>query len=174
MIHYQFAAISPFTEGNGRTGRILNELYLVQQELLPMPVLCMSGQMAKNKVLYQHLLAGVAEHNNWQEWIKYNLTIIAESAQRTTDKIKKLVSLKKQVDSELKKVLGSSYTPMLLHLMFESPYLKIELLEKRGLAHRQTASTWLKKLVSAGILSEQKKGKTLYFTDKRLMAILAS
>lgn len=173
MIHYQFAAIQPLTVGNGRTGRILNELYLVQQGLLPMPVLGMSAGLAKNKVLYNHLLAGVAENDNWQEWIKYNLTIIAETARQTTNKIRQLVSLKKQMEGELKKALGSSYTPKLLQLMFESPYLKIELLDKRGLSHRQTASVWLKKLVGAGVLSEQKKGKTLYFIDKRLMNILA-
>lgn len=174
MVHYQFIAISPFGEGDLRTGRILNELYLVQQGLLPMPVLCMSGYIARNKLLYQQLIQGVTEHNNWRDWILYNLAGVAEAAQQTTSKVRRLVSLKAKMEGELKGILGASYGPELLQLMFESPYLKIELLDKRGLAHRQTASTWLKKLTAAGVLTEQKKGKTLYFVNNRLMNILTS
>ncbi|MFI5196375.1 MAG: Fic family protein [Chitinophagales bacterium] len=174
IIHYQFEAIHPFTDGNGRTGRILNGLYLVQQGLLPQPILHLSAYIAKNKALYYHLLSGVMENNNWHGWIIYNLAAVIESAQLTTAKIRQLINLKEQTEGELKKVLGSSYKHDLLQLMFESPYLKIELLEKKGMAHRQTASTWLKKLVSAGIISKQKKGKTLYFINNRLISILTN
>ena len=172
IIHYQFEAIHPFMDGNGRTGRILNELYLVQQGLLPLPVLSMSAYLVKNKALYYHLLSGVMENNNWHDWIMYNLAAVIESAQLTTAKIRQMINLKGKMEREVKEALGASYTPDLLQLMFESPYLKIELLEKKGMAHRQTASTWLKKMVGAGVLTEQKKGKTLYFINNRLISIL--
>lgn len=174
IIHYQFVAIHPFTDGNGRTGRILNELYLVQQGLLPLPILGLSAYLIKNKTFYYHLLNGVMENNNWHDWIMYNLAAVIESAQLTTAKIRRLISLKEKMEGELKEILGASYKYELLQLMFESPYLKIELLEKKGMAHRQTASTWLKKLVGAGALTEQKKGKTLYFINNRLISILTN
>jgi Fic family protein len=173
VIHYQFEAIHPFIDGNGRTGRILNGLYLVQQNLLPQPILYLSSYIVKNKSLYYQLLRGVTEKNNWHDWIMYNLTAVIETAQLTTGKIRQVLSLKEKMEMELKDVLGSSYKHELLQLMFELPYLKIEIIEKKGMAHRQTASTWLKKLAGAGIVSEQKKGKTLYFTNHRLITILA-
>jgi len=174
VIHYQFESIHPFIDGNGRTGRILNGLYLVQQKLLPQPVLYLSSYIVKNKSLYYQLLRGVTEKNNWQDWVMYNLTAIIETAQLTAEKIRQLLVLKDKMEGELKDALGSSYKRELLELMFEMPYIKIETLEKKGLAHRQTASTWLKKMVSAGIVSAHKKGKTLYFVNDRLINILSA
>jgi Fic family protein len=174
IIHYQFEAIHPFIDGNGRTGRILNGLYLVQQNLLPQPILYISSYIARNKSLYYELLRGVTEKNNWHDWIMYNLTAVIETAQLTTGKIRQVLSLKETMETELKEVLGPSYKYELLQLMFELPYLKIEILEKKGIAHRQTASKWLKKLLNAGVVSEQKKGKTLYFVNHRLITILSN
>ena len=174
VIHYQFEAIHPFVDGNGRTGRILNGLYLVQQGLLPQPILYLSSYIVKNKSLYYGLLRGVTEKNNWQDWIMYNLTAVIETTQLTAKKIRQLLSLKDKMEGELKNALGSSYKRELLELMFEMPYVKIETLEMKGLAHRQTASTWLKKMVSAGIVSEHKKGKTFYFTNHRLINTLSA
>lgn len=174
IIHYQFEAIHPFIDGNGRTGRILNGLYLVQQGLLPQPILYLSSYILKNKPHYYQLLRGVTEKNNWHDWIMYNLTAVIETAQLTSEKIKQVLSLREKIEAELKKVLGASYKYELLRLMFELPYLKIDILEKKGMAHRQTASVWLKKLVAARVLSEQRKGKTLYFMNHRLVSILAS
>jgi len=173
IIHYQFEAIHPFIDGNGRTGRILNGLYIVQQGLLPQPILYLSSYIVKNKSLYYQLLRGVTEKDNWHDWIMYNLTAVIETAQLTTGKIRQILSLKEKMEVELKGILGSSFKHELLQLMFELPYLKIEIIDKKGLAHRQTASTWLKKLVNAGVVSEQKKGKTLYFINHRLTGILA-
>jgi cell filamentation protein, protein adenylyltransferase len=174
IIHYQFEAIHPFIDGNGRTGRILNGLYLVQQGLLPQPVLYMSSYIVKNKTLYYQLLKGVTENNNWHDWIMYNLTAIMETSQITTSKIRMVLELKASLEKALKETLGSSYNYDLLRLMFEHPYLKIEILEKRGLAHRQTASAWLKKLVDNKVMTVQKKGKTMYFINYRLMDILVN
>lgn len=174
LIHYQFEAIHPFSDGNGRTGRILNTLYLVQQELLPQPVLYLSSYIVRYKTEYYRLLREVSEKANWQDWIMYMLTAVAETAKLTTTKIRNLLLLKDSIEAEAKSALGSSYKSALLQLMFKQPYLKIELLEKMGIAHRQTASTWLRKLADANLLQPQKAGRTTYFVNRRLMNVLSS
>lgn len=174
FIHYQFEAIHPFSDGNGRTGRIVNALYLVQQELLSQPVLYLSSYVVKYKAEYYQLLRGVTEKNNWHDWVMYMLTALIETAQLTTKKIRTMLSLKDQTEKEMKQVLGSSFSHDLLQLMFTLPYLKIELLEKRQIAHRQTASAWLKKLTDADIVKPQKIGRTTYFINYKLMDLLSS
>ena len=173
FIHYQFEAIHPFTDGNGRTGRIINALYLVQQELLTHPVLYLSSYIVKHKTAYYQLLRGVTEKQNWHDWVMYILTALIETAQLTTKKIRAMLLLKEAYEKQMKQTLGSSYSYELLQLMFALPYLKIELLEKRSIAHRQTASVWLKKLTEANILRPQKIGRTTYYVNYRLMELLA-
>jgi len=173
LIHYQFEAIHPFVDGNGRTGRILNALYLVQQQLLAQPVLYISSYIVKYKTEYYQLLRGVTENNNWHDWVMFILTAVIETTQLTTKKIKAMLALKDEYEKQMKQVLGSSFTHDLLQLMFTMPYLKIELLEKNKLAHRQTASNWLKKLTDAEIVKPQKIGRTTYYINYRLMALLS-
>ncbi|MEX1202366.1 MAG: Fic family protein [Ferruginibacter sp.] len=174
LIHYQFEAIHPFSDGNGRTGRIINALYLVQQELLSQPVLYLSSYIVKYKTEYYQLLRGVTENDNWHNWIMYILTAFIETAQLTTKKIRAMLLLKEVYEKQMKEVLGSSFSYELLQLMFTLPYLKIELLQKRGIAHRQTASTWFKKLTDADIVKPQKIGRTTYYINYRLMELLSS
>lgn len=174
FIHYQFEAIHPFADGNGRTGRIVNALYLVQQELLVQPVLYLSSYIVKYKTEYYQLLRGVTEKNNWHDWVMYILTALTETAQLTTRKIRAMLLLKDEFEIRMKETLGSSFSYELLQLMFTLPYLKIELLEKKEIAHRQTASTWLKKLTDAGIVKPQKIGRTTYYINYRLMELLSS
>lgn len=174
LIHYQFEAIHPFADGNGRTGRIVNALYLVQQELLLQPVLCLSSYIIKHQILYYQLLREVTEKKNWHDWIMYILTALIETAQLTTKKIRNMLSLKDETEKRMKEVLGASFSYDLLHLMFTLPYLKIELLEKKEIAHRQTASTWLKKLTETDILRPQKIGRTTYFINYKLMELLST
>jgi Fic family protein len=173
FIHYQFEAIHPFADGNGRTGRIVNALYLVQQELLSQPVLYLSSYIVKYKTEYYQLLKGVTENNNWHDWVMYLLTALIETAQLTTKKIRSMLLLKEEFEKQMKQTLGPSFSYELLQLMFTLPYLKIELLEKREIAHRQTASTWLKKLTEAQILKPQKIGRTTYYINYRLMDLLS-
>jgi Fic family protein len=173
LVHYQFEAIHPFYDGNGRTGRILNALYLVQQGLLKYPVLYLSSYIVKYKAEYYQLLRGVTEKNNWHDWVMYMLTAVGETAQLTTMKIRTMLELKGEMEVEMKHALGSSYKYEFLELMFRLPYLKIELLENQGLAHRQTASTWLKKLSEAKILKPQKAGRTTYYVNYRLLELLS-
>lgn len=174
LIHYQFEAIHPFSDGNGRTGRIVNALYLVQQGLLQQPVLYLSSYIVRYKTEYYQLLRSVTEKNNWHEWVIYMLTAIGETAQLTATKIRKMLELKEEMENEMKTALGASYSYDLLQLMFKLPYLKIELLEKTGLAHRQTASAWLKKLMDAKVVNPQKVGRTTYYINYRLMELLSN
>lgn len=174
FIHYQFESIHPFSDGNGRTGRIINGLYLVQQELLSQPVLYLSSYIVKYKTEYYQLLRGVTEKGNWHDWIMYMLTAIIETAQLTTKKIRNILSLKGEMEKRMKQVLGSSFSYDLLQLMFTLPYLKIELLETKEIAHRQTASGWLKKLADADIVRPQKIGRTTYFINYKLMELLST
>ena len=174
LIHYQFEAIHPFADGNGRTGRIINALYMVQQELLSQPVLYLSSYIIKYKTEYYQLLRSVTEKDNWHDWIMYILTALIETAQLTTKNIRAMLALKEDYEKQMKEVLGSSFSHELLQLMFTLPYLKIELLEKRELAHRQTASSWLKKLTNARILKPQKIGRTTYYVNYRLMELMVN
>ena len=174
LIHYQFEAIHPFSDGNGRTGRIINALYLVQQELLLQPVLYLSSYIVKHKTEYYQLLRAVTENENWHDWVMFILTALIETAQMTTKKIRSMLALKDEFEKEVKHVLGASFSYELLQLMFSLPYLKIELFEKREIAHRHTASVWLKKLADANILKPQKIGRTTYFINYKLIELLSS
>lgn len=174
LLHYQFEAIHPFIDGNGRTGRILIALYLVQQDLLSLPILNLSSYIVHHKTDYYQLLRGVTEKNNWHDWIMFMLTAVIETAQLSTYKIKSMLTLQADLKVKMKDVLGASYSHDLLQLMISLPYLKIEILEKKGIAHRQTASTWLKKMSEAGILEPHKSGRTTYYVNSRLMEILTS
>lgn len=174
FIHYQFEAIHPFADGNGRTGRILNALYLVQQDLLIQPVLYLSSYIVNHKADYYQLLRSVTEKENWNDWIMYMLTALIETTQLTTKKIKAMLSLKSDCETQMKMILGSSFSYELLQLMFTLPYLKIDLIVNKNIAHRQTASAWLKKLTDADILRPQKMGRTTYYINYRLMEILTS
>lgn len=174
LIHYQFEAIHPFADGNGRTGRILNALYLVQQDLLIQPVLYLSSYILNHKADYYQLLRSVTEKENWNDWIMYMLTALIETTQLTTKKIKSMLSLKSDYEIQMKVALGSSFSYELLQLMFTLPYLKIDVIVNKEIAHRQTASTWLKKLSDAAILRPQKMGRTTYYINYRLMEILTS
>jgi Fic family protein len=172
LIHYQFEAIHPFLDGNGRTGRILNALYLVQQGLLTQPVLYLSSYIVQYKEDYYRLLRETTEKNNWQDWVRFMLTAVSETSKLTTNKIRKMLSLKDEIELAAKHALKASYSHELLMLMFKQPYLKIDILEKNGIAHRQTASTWLKKLADAQLLHPERVGRTIYFINYRLMEIL--
>jgi Fic family protein len=173
LIHYQFEAIHPFADGNGRTGRIVNALYLVQQGLLSQPVLFLSSYIVKFKREYYQLLSAVTEKNNWHEWVMYLLTATIETSQLTIKKIRAMLLLKDEYEKVMKQTLGASFNYELLRLMFTLPYVKIEMLEIRAIAHRQTASVWLKKLADVNILKPQKMGRTTYYINFRLMELLS-
>lgn len=174
MIHYQFEAIHPFSDGNGRTGRILNVLYLINKDLIGLPVLYLSYYIIQNKPDYYRLLKEVTEKNNWSEWIRFIVKGVGETSRMTLKKINLILQLKKDSEQKMKEVLQSSYTRELADLIFSYPYIKIKVLESNGIAKRQTASTYLQKLADAGILKSLKIGKETYYINHQLMNILTN
>ena len=173
LVHYQFEAIHPFADGNGRTGRILNVLYLVHKNLLNIPVLYLSSYIIQNKNDYYRLLREVTEKQNWNGWIQFMLDAVSETASLTLEKIAAIQALKKEMADEIKRVLKTSYNSELVDLMFSYPYLKIKILERNGIGHRQTASVYLQKLANEKILRQLKMGKEIYYINHKLMNVIS-
>ena len=173
LIHYQFEAIHPFSDGNGRTGRILNVLYLIQQELLGLPVLYLSHYIIQNKPDYYRLLKSITEDNNWEEWVLFVVNGVAQTSEMTLRKINAILELKLQTEVKAKEALNSSYSKELVDLLFSYPYIKIKVLEDNKIAKRQTASEYLKKLETKKILSSIKIGNEIYYINKSLIEILS-
>jgi Fic family protein len=173
LLHYQFESIHPFGDGNGRTGRILNSLYLVQQKLLSDPVLYLSSYIIDNKQDYYRLLREVTEKQNWRDWIMFMTTAVNETANLTIQKIRGIIKLKKEMEEKTMKVLEKfNKRHELYDLMFTIPYLKIELIVKKGIAHRETTSGYLKELEANSILKATKIGKTTYYINHRLLDLI--
>ena len=174
--HYQFEAIHPFADGNGRTGRVLNLLYLVDQGLLDTPVLYLSRAIIANKADYYRLLLAVTRDENkekaWEEWILYMLHAVAETARWTTGRIRAIRRLLQDIADKMRQEAPQTYSRELAELIFEQPYCRIGNLVDAGLAHRQTASTHLKKLCEIGILREEKSGREKLFINPHLLAVL--
>ncbi|MCF8409405.1 MAG: Fic family protein [Crocinitomicaceae bacterium] len=173
LIHYQFEAIHPFSDGNGRTGRILNVLYLIQQELLGLPVLYLSHYIIQNKSDYYRLLKSVTEENNWEEWILFVVNGVAETSKMTLQKINAILELKASAEIRVKEVLKSSYSKELVDLLFSHPYIKIKVLQDYNIAKRQTASEYLKKIEADGLLGSVKIGNEIYYINKKLIDVLS-
>ena len=174
LMHYQFEAIHPFADGNGRTGRILNVLFLVDKGLLNLPVLYLSSFIIKHKKEYYKLLREVTEQGNWQEWILYMLSAISETAALTLRKISSIQKLKGEIMVKAKEALKGSYNRDFVELIFSYPYVKIKTLEQNGIAQRQTASVYLQKLTAADILHSVRLGKEMYYINYKLMEIISS
>jgi Fic family protein len=172
LIHYQFEAIHPFSDGNGRTGRILNVLYLINKDLLRLPVLYLSRYIIQNKPDYYKLLREVTENGNWVEWVKFVLEGVGKTAAMTLKKINAILELKNKSQPLIKEALKSSFSKELVDLLYSYPYIKISVLEQNNIAKRQTAAEYLKKIESIGILSSIKIGKEVYYINNKLMKVL--
>lgn len=170
--HYQFEAIHPFHDGNGRTGRILNILYLIEQELLTLPILYLSRYIVQHKADYYALLNGVTKNGDWQEWIIYVLTGVSEVANRTTAKIATIKALIEHTSEFIRQNLPKIYSFELVQVIFEQPYCRIANLVDKGIAKRQTASVYLKQLAEIGVLQEQQVGKEKLFVHPKLMQLM--
>ncbi|MBK8701518.1 MAG: Fic family protein [Saprospiraceae bacterium] len=173
LIHYQFEAIHPFSDGNGRTGRILNVLYLINKGLIGLPVLYLSYYIIQNKSDYYRLLREVTEKQSWVEWVGFIVKGVGETAELALQKITAILQLKADSDALLKQTLKSSYTRELTDLLYSYPYIKIKILVEYGIAKRQTAGDYLKKIEAAGLLTSLKIGKETYFINHQLMNILS-
>lgn len=172
VIHYQFEAIHPFTDGNGRTGRIINILYLLEKALLKLPVLYLSHFIIQNKADYYAGLRQVTEHNAWEPWILYMLGAIAITAQQTRVKIFRIRDAMDAAQELARTKAPKIYSKDLIELVFELPYCKIRFLEQRGIAKRQTAAVYLKTLADIGLLQSMKVGREVYYLNAPLLAIL--
>lgn len=171
IIHYQFESIHPFYDGNGRTGRLLNILYLVQQGLLDLPVLYLSSYIIKNKTDYYRLLQEVRTKNSWEEWIIWVLKGVEITAKETivvVNKIKQLMdAYKREIRSKF-----SFYSHDLINILFKHPYTKNSFLERELNVHRNTASSYLNTLAETGLLTKIRIGRQNYYLNEPLLNIL--
>ena len=167
IIHYQFESIHPFYDGNGRTGRIINILYLVQKRLLDIPVLYLSRYIIENKKDYYRLFREIRENDNWEEWLLYMLTGIETTARDTISIINSIRTLM----MDYKQKIRSSYkfySQDLLNNLFCHPYTKIEFIERDLGVTRKTAAKYLEDLCTGGLLRKEKIGVNNYFINEPL------
>jgi len=172
--HYQFEAIHPFIDGNGRTGRVLNILCLVDAGLLDMPVLYLSRHIIRQRDDYYRLLLGVTRDGEWEAWIRYMLDAVHDTARWTTAKIDAVRSLLEATADHVRRNAPTVYSRELVELLFVQPYCRIGNLVDAGHARRQTASKYLGALVGAGVLSEHKAGREKLFLNTRLQRLLTT
>jgi len=170
--HYQFEAIHPFTDGNGRTGRILNILFLMEQGLLDSPILYLSRHIIQNKGEYYRLLNEVTRNQSWQEWILYMLDGVEQTCIWTTDKIKAIRELMQHTSQYMQKQLPKAYSWELVEVLFKQPYCRINNLVAARVAKRQTASVYLKQLCDIGVLREVKSGRETLFVHPKYIELL--
>jgi Fic family protein len=174
VAHYQFEAIHPFEDGNGRTGRILNLLFLAGAGLLVQPVLYLSRAIIRTKSDYYRLLLGVTTMDDWEPWVLYMLAAVTETAAWTTAKIRAMRHLHRETREHIQAVAPKIYTRELVDAVFEQPYCRISNLVRAGIAKRQTASTYLAKLADAGVLVETPAGRERLFVHRALLDLLSS
>ena len=174
MAHYQFEAIHPFTDGNGRTGRIINLLMLVEHGLLDLPVLYLSRFILRNKADYCSELLAVTTHGTWEEWILFMLAAVTDTARWTTEKILAIKQLHEQARKYVKANAPKIYSHELVDMLFVQPYCRIQNLVEADIAKRQTASVYLQKLVTIGVLREIKVGREKLFIHLNFVQLLTS
>jgi Fic family protein len=174
VAHYQFEAIHPFTDGNGRTGRILNLLFLVEQDLLELPILYLSRAIIHRKADYYRLLLAVTTREGWEEWILYILRAVDETARWTSERIRAIERLMRETADYVRAEARGAYSRELVELIFVQPYCRIKNVVDAGIAQRQTAAVYLKRLRDVGVLEEIKVGRDKLFINRRLMRLLTA
>lgn len=170
IIHFQFESIHPFYDGNGRTGRIINILYLVLKELLDLPILYLSSYIIKTKSDYYRLLQEVRDNESWEEWILYMLKGVEVTSYNTIQLIEKIRQLMQDYKHRIRKQY-KFYSQDLLNNLFKHPYTKIEFLQKDLNIHRQTATNYLDQLVEGGFLKMDKIGRSNYYINEPLFLL---
>lgn len=171
--HYQFEAIHPFADGNGRTGRIINVLYLVDQGLLDKPILYLSRYIIQTKADYYAGLLNVTVNGDWVPWVLYMLRGIEDTCLWTTDKIRAIRELMRHTADYVQRRLPKIYSWELVQLLFMQPYCRIAHIVERDIAKRQTASVYLKQLAEIGILNEVKSGRESLFVHPKYIELLS-
>lgn len=170
--HYQFEAIHPFTDGNGRTGRVLNSLFLIEQDLLTLPILYLSRYLIARKADYYRLLLDVTRKQAWEPWLLYFIDGIEETAMWTTAKISAIRALQERTIEHVRRTAPKIYSHELVDVLFAQPYCRIQNVTEAGIAGRQAASRYLKQLVRIGVLEEKTFGREKLFVNPKLMRLL--
>ncbi len=170
--HYQFEAIHPFTDGNGRTGRVLNSLFFISEGLLSLPILYLSRYIIQHKADYYGLLREVTRSETWEAWVLFILRGVEETAHWTVGKIAAIRQLQAQTVEYARKAAPKIYSHELVNLIFEKPYCRISDVSNAGIAGRQAASRYLKQLVEIGVLREQPFGKEKLFLHPKFLSLL--
>ena len=171
--HYHFEAIHPFPDGNGRTGRILNILMLIESGLLREPVLYLSRYIIENKNMYYRLLLEVTKKTAWEEWILFMLEGVRQTAALTLALIDEIQALQENFRAEMRAKTAVGPNSDVLDLLFERPYCRIVDVIERGGVSRPTASKWLNDLVSQSMLDTVKVGRDRLFINSRLLKVLS-
>ena len=174
ILHYQFESIHPFYDGNGRTGRILNILYLIMCELIDIPILYLSSYIIENKPDYYRLLNQTNKTGEWEEWILFMLKAIESTSLQTIKKISSIRQLLEKTILLVQEELPKIYKKELVELLFEQPYSKIEFVVNYLHVERKAASRYLKELEKIGILKAQKVGRETLYINVKLIEILKS
>jgi len=172
VIHHQFESIHPFYDGNGRTGRIINILYLVKLGLLDTPVLYLSRYINQNKGEYYRLLQAVRDNQNWEQWVLYMLEGVEQTSRQTTRLILGIKHLMQFQKNKMREELPKIYSHDLLNNLFRHPYTKIDFVMQELQVTRITATKYLDALVNLRILSKHKKGKENYYINEALFDLL--
>jgi Fic family protein len=174
LSHYQFEAIHPFFDGNGRTGRLLNSLFLVHHGLLELPVLYLSKKVIETKTVYYRLLRNVTEKKDWEPWILYMLDAVETTASFTRKRIVRIRKLLDETIAQAKDKLPSRvYSKELIEVIFRQPYTKGKFVVDSGIAQRQTAAEYLNELETAGFLEKHKVGRENLYLNRSLFDLLS-
>lgn len=174
IIHHQFESIHPFYDGNGRTGRIINILYLVINGLLDLPILYLSRYITHNKGDYYRLIQAVRDNmadnsHEWEQWIMFILKGVEETAEETIRLVKGISQLMADYKTKLRPLFGRQYKHELLNNLFFHPYTKIEFIQKDMMVQRKTAAKYLEIIVENGLLEKVKIGHTNYYINVQLI-----
>jgi Fic family protein len=174
VAHYQFEAIHPFTDGNGRTGRILNVLFLIEQDLLDLPILYLSRYINANRTKYYRLLLAITQADAWEEWICFMLRGVYQTATWTVEKIIDLRRLERETIAHIRQERPKIYSRELVDLIFAQPYCRISNVCAAGIAKRETAARYLSELVSIGVLQEYRSQKERLFANRKLIDLFTN
>jgi Fic family protein len=172
--HYQFEAIHPFTDGNGRTGRILNTLFLIDKKLLDLPILYLSRYINEHRSEYYDRLLAVTTKGAWEAWLLYMLAAVEETSLWTTAKIRAIGDLMDATVDYVSSASPKIYSRELIEVIFTQPYSRIGDIVDAGLAVRQTASKYMKELVAKGVLLERREGRENVYINVRFLELLTS
>lgn len=172
IAHYQFEAIHPFPDGNGRTGRALNILYLIDKKLLDLPILYLSQYINAHRETYYKLLLGVTASSAWEPWILFMLEAVEQTAKWTTAKIDAVKSMMDDTARYVRERLPKIYSRELIELLFTQPYVRIGNLIEADIASRNIASKYLKELAGAGVLDSRKEGREVLYINNKFYDLL--